>query len=126
MKIIEIYFNNLNMKIKYYIGKNEQDNFNIIDINNKDIEINNKDNYINKDTAIWFHIKNDSSCHVIASIPNELQNKNINCIIKYGGQLCKHNTNKYKSVKGSVEIIWTQLKNVKKTETIGTVFVFTC
>lgn len=113
MKIIEIYFNNLNMKIKYYIGKNDQDNFNIIDIN--------KDNYINKDTDIWFHIKNDSSCHVIASIPNELLNKNINCIIKYGGQLCKHNTNKYKSVKRPVEIIWTQLKNVKKTETIGTV-----
>ena len=105
MKIIEIYFDKLKMKIKYYIGKNNQDNFNIIDIN--------------KDTDIWFHIKNDSSCHVIASIPDTIINKNINCIIRIGGQLCKHNTNKYKSIKEPVEIIWTQLKNIKKTEIIG-------
>lgn len=107
MKIIEVYFDNLKIKIKYYIGKNKQDNFNIIDVCNPN--------------DIWFHINNHSSCHVIACIPDNIIDKDINCIVKTGGSLCKQNTNKYKLVKDKIEIMWTYLKNVKKTHIIGCV-----
>jgi len=87
------------------IGKNDKDNFDIIDKANSD--------------DIWFHLNNYPSCHVIASIDEIIKKKNLRYIIKKGALLCKANS-KYKSDK-DISIIYTTIKNVKKTEKIGSV-----
>ena len=51
---------------------------------------------------------------------NNFQKKNYNYIIKVGALLCKNNTNKLKSIK-NVEIIYTYIKNVVKTDVSGCV-----
>jgi predicted ribosome quality control (RQC) complex YloA/Tae2 family protein len=100
------YISNLNLTITYYIGKNANDNFKIID------EANIND--------IWFHIKDYPSCHVIASISNQnIDRKNMKYIIKRGALLCKQKS-KYANIK-NLEIIYTEIKNVSKTSTIGSV-----
>ena len=110
MKIEEIYIESLNKTVTFYIGKNAKDNFKIIDICEKD--------------DLWFHIKNESSCHVIALIASikELSKKELQEIIKEGANLCKENTLKVASLK-NVAIDYTLLKNVKKTKIIGSVMV---
>ena len=91
-------------KIKFYIGLNAKGNFDIIDLS---------DSY-----DLWFHIDNKPSCHVIAFIPNNIDDKNMKYIIEHGAKLCKNNS-KYKLEK--VKVIYTTIENVKKTKTIGSV-----
>ena len=50
-------------EITYLIGKNAQDNFDIIDQSNEN--------------DIWFHAENISSCHVILKINENYDKKNI-------------------------------------------------
>lgn len=110
MKIEIIYFSNIKNSITYYIGKSKLDNFNLIDISNPN--------------DLWFHAKNDSSCYVVAKIHEEenknLTKKQIMTIIKKASLLCKQNTNKLYEEK-NVEIIYTLVKNIIKTDTIGSV-----
>jgi predicted ribosome quality control (RQC) complex YloA/Tae2 family protein len=106
MKTETIYFDYIKRDITFYIGKNAQDNFDVIDKG--------------KDDDIWFHIDGDSSCHVVAIIPKYLNSKEYTRVIKKGALLCKEHTSKYKNEK-NVTIIYTNLKNVKKTEIIGCV-----
>jgi len=94
--------------IQFTIGSNAQDNFTIIDNANM--------------TDIWFHVGNNRpSCHVVASIPTNIQiyRKNMRYIIKQGAVLCKQHS-KYVSEK-NVEIDYTCVKNITKTNIIGTV-----
>jgi predicted ribosome quality control (RQC) complex YloA/Tae2 family protein len=94
------------MNINFQIGKNAQDNFNIIDQANEN--------------DLWFHLADYPSCHVIASIPNlNISKKELKKIIKQGALLCKINS-KYKK-ENNLEVIYTEVKNVKKTEVIGEV-----
>lgn len=106
MIIEEIFIPKLNETITFYVGKNKFDNFTIID--------NAKEN------DLWFHIDDQASCHVVASV-NDLQlcNKKLLPIIKQGALLCKKNS-KYKSNK-DISIVYTKIKSVIKTEIIGTV-----
>lgn len=110
MKSETIYFDNMKRSITFIIGKNAQDNFDIIDES--------------QDNDIWFHIENESSCHVIAKLSKELllelDKKELRTIIKKGSLLCKENTPKYKKEK-KVCIIYTFCKNIKKTNIIGCV-----
>ena len=113
MKEIKIIFDGIrgifpNNEITYVIGKNAQDNFNIID--------NSKPN------DIWFHLDENPSCHVIALISDNidrLNKKELNKIIKRGALICKDNS-KCKS-DTNINVVYTFIKNVKKTEKIGTV-----
>jgi predicted ribosome quality control (RQC) complex YloA/Tae2 family protein len=94
--------------IHFTIGSNAIDNFNIID-----------NSY---DTDLWFHIGGGrSSCHVIASIPTNIviDRKNMKYIIKQGAVLCKSHS-QYASEK-NVEIHYTLIKNITKTNIVGTV-----
>lgn len=92
--------------VTYYIGKNKEENFEIIDQADLD--------------DIWFHVNEFPSCHVIASLKDVNYNKKeLYKIIKYGAVLCKKYS-KYASVK-NLDIIYTKIKNVKKTDIIGTV-----
>jgi predicted ribosome quality control (RQC) complex YloA/Tae2 family protein len=107
MKTQVIYFDNIKKEITYLIGENATDNFAVIDAS---------------DTAtdIWFHSKEGSSCHVVAKIPGHLTKKELMTICKKGALLCKLNTSKLKK-QSNVEIIYTKICNVTKTNIDGLV-----
>ena len=96
----------LKREFTFYIGKSKEDNFKVIDAGN--------------DNDLWFHASHDSSCHVVCEVPDDVEKSDIRYIIKMGAVLCKNNTNKLKSQK-NVEIIYTQIKNVFKTNVEGCV-----
>ena len=108
MKTEIIFIKGLNQEITFYIGKNQNENFDVIDKGKSD--------------DLWFHAKNESSCHVVCDIPEDtIQNKKmLSYIIKTGALLCKQNTNKLKS-QSNVEFIYTLCKNITKTKVQGCV-----
>ena len=107
MKTIVKYIQGLNLEVEFLIGQNKEDNFKIIDSSEPE--------------DIWFHASNISSCHIIAKMPlGKFDKKQLRYILKQGALLCKQYTNKVAKEK-FVEIIYTNVKNVKKTEIIGTV-----
>lgn len=106
MKIENISIKSLKREITFYIGKNQNDNFEVIDKGKTD--------------DLWFHAKDLSSCHVVCDIPTDIDKKDLRYIITVGALLCKSNTNKLKSLK-NVNIIYTQIKNVTKTDVDGCV-----
>jgi len=106
MKTENIFINAIKREITFYIGKNQNENFEVIDKGTSD--------------DLWFHANNISSCHVVCIVPDTLSKKELKYIIKVGALLCKNNTNKLKSV-NNVEIIYTYVKNVTKTDVPGCV-----
>lgn len=104
MKTQSILIPSINKTIEYTIGQNAQDNHDIID------------NALEND--MWFHINNKPSCHIIASIPDDIKRKEMKYIIKQGAVLCKQYS--YPAVK-NLEIVYTKIKNITKTEKIGQV-----
>jgi predicted ribosome quality control (RQC) complex YloA/Tae2 family protein len=107
MKTQVIYFDNIKKEVTYLIGENAADNFVVIDAS------------LDKD--IWFHSKEGSSCHVVAKIPDNLLNKKeLLTICKKGSLLCKLNTPKFKK-QSNVEIIYTNVSNITKTNIDGLV-----
>lgn len=105
-----ICFPNIKGEVTYYIGKSREDNFKVIDMG--------------KDVDLWFHISDgESSCHVVCVVPDGLTKKQTMTLVKKGGDLCKQNTTKFRREK-SVEIIYSLVKNVKKTEILGCVEVY--
>ena len=109
MKTILRYIAALGDDIEYIIGKNSRDNFTIID--------NSSDN------DIWFHINNEPSGHVIASMPDDItfSKKQLRQIITQGALVCKEHS-KYKSQR-NLEVIYAYVKNVEKTDIIGRVSI---
>ncbi len=101
MKEETVYFDNI--AIVYYIGTNAEDNFAVIDRGGPD--------------DYWFHAKDVSSCHVVVKIPDDID---IRTIIKRGALICKQNTNKLRML-DDVEIMYTKVKNVIKTDVPGLV-----
>ena len=106
MKLLEVYIEKLKTTIPYRIGSNAQDNFDIIDDS--------------EPQDLWFHLNNDSSSHIVASVPEGLKRKDRMYIIRQGALLCKNNHNKSKKEK-NVEVVFTAIKNISKTETVGMV-----
>jgi predicted ribosome quality control (RQC) complex YloA/Tae2 family protein len=126
-RIVTRYIPTLKLNVVYKVGKDEYNNHQIIDESDKE--------------DIWFHIKNSSSCHVIACLKNiafnryddELPNYyNIDFdtldkkqklqVIKQGALLCKQ-FSKLKNQK-NLEIIYTKIENVFKTEPVGSVISY--
>lgn len=111
MKTQKIFVNELKREIVFHIGVSAKDNFDVIDVGDSD--------------DLWFHAKDESSCHVVAELPFRELNKKpdiIKNIIEIGANLCKENTHKLAN-KNRVPIIYTEVKNVKKTKTLGSVNV---
>jgi predicted ribosome quality control (RQC) complex YloA/Tae2 family protein len=106
MKTEVVYIQGLDKEITFLIGQNKNDNFDIIDMADSE--------------DLWFHANNISSCHVVACLPEDIDKKDLKYIIKTGASLCKNNTNKLKILK-DVEIVYTQIKNIVKTSTVGCV-----
>ena len=126
-RIVTRFIPSLKLNVIYKIGKNAENNFEIIDQSNKH--------------DLWFHIKNASSCHVIACLKNirfnrfdnelpnyydinfySLDKKQKQQIIKQGALICKQYS-RFKNQK-NVEIIYTAIENVHKTNILGS--VITC
>lgn len=126
-RIVTRYIPTLKLNVVYKVGKDADNNYQIIDESDKE--------------DIWFHIKNSSSCHVIACLKNikfnrydnELPNyynidfdtldkKQKQQVIKQGALLCKQ-FSKLKNQK-NLEIIYTKIENVFKTETVGSVISY--
>ena len=106
MKTETIFIQPLKREIVFHIGKNKHENFAVIDMGSSN--------------DLWFHAKDDSSCHVVCIIPEHICKEDLRYIIKAGAILCKRNTNKLKTL-SNIEIIYTQIKNILKTETPGCV-----
>lgn len=110
MKVVERFIEPLNTTFRYVVGQNAQDNFDIIDSADPD--------------DYWFHVQNEPSCHVICdlsklSIP--LDKKQLRYVLKQGSIICKQYS-KHKSMPETT-IVYTQIKNVAKTNIIGQVSV---
>ena len=106
MKTENILIKSLKREVIFYIGKKQTENFEVIDKGKPD--------------DLWFHAKDESSCHVVCEVPPDIDKKDLRYIITVGALLCKNNTNKLKSLK-NVHIIYTQIKNVTKTDIDGCV-----
>jgi predicted ribosome quality control (RQC) complex YloA/Tae2 family protein len=108
MKVTEIHFDKEDISIQFYIGQNASDNFFVLDNS--------------KPTDIWFHLKDISSCHVVASIPEDIKidKKTMKKIINTGALLCKQNTLKAKSMY-NIPVMYTFVEHVAKTKVPGSV-----
>lgn len=106
MKTEVKFIQGLNREITFYIGQKQSENFDVIDMG--------------KNNDLWFHANDISSCHVVAIIPEDINKKDLRSIIKMGSLLCKNNTNKLTSLNG-VEFVYTQIKNLEKTNVPGCV-----
>ena len=106
MKTENIFIEAIKREFTFYIGKNKNENFEVID--NASVD------------DLWFHAKDESSCHVVCEMPDDINKKELKYIIKVGALLCKNNTNKLKNI-SNIEIIYTQIKNVTKTSIPGCV-----
>jgi predicted ribosome quality control (RQC) complex YloA/Tae2 family protein len=126
-RIVTRYIPTLKLNVVYKVGKDADNNYQIIDESDKE--------------DIWFHLKNSSSCHVIACLKNikfnryddelpnyynidfdNLDKKQKQQVIKQGALLCKQ-FSKLKNQK-NLEIIYTKIENVYKTETVGSVISY--
>jgi predicted ribosome quality control (RQC) complex YloA/Tae2 family protein len=107
-----IWIHSLSHDVLFRYGKNAAGNFAIIDMSNPE--------------DLWFHVSGESSAHVIAClhesdthVGKKLDKKQTSQIIKQGALLCK-NISKYKDKK-NLEIVYCKIKDLEKTDTIGTV-----
>ncbi len=104
----ELAFESNDVQYKIRAGENAQENWDLIDSSAQN--------------DLWFHVKSHPSCHVVVSLENA---KNISIkkidpqVIRYCGSICKAGS-KLKHF-GSVTIMYTYIKNVKKAEEIGSV-----
>jgi predicted ribosome quality control (RQC) complex YloA/Tae2 family protein len=106
MKTEVISIPSLKCEITFTIGQNADENDHIIDAACSN--------------DIWFHVDNKKSCHVIATVPDNFDRKNLKYIISQGAVLCK----KYSYPKEkSLPIVFTRVKNIQKTNTPGMVFI---
>ena len=106
-RVEEVYIPKLKQNVVFTIGKNANGNDEAIsDAGPEDI---------------WFHLEGQSSCHVIATVPEDLGRKERGYILRKGAELCKQNSRE-KSGK-NVEIVYTKIKNVLKTDVAGRVTV---
>jgi hypothetical protein len=103
MKQEIVFFDNIVDDVTYYIGTNAKDNFDVIDMG--------------KPNDYWFHASNCSSCHVVVQLPDDIDKRGLRTIVKRGARLCKENTH----ITDKVEIIYTRIKNVTKTDVVGCV-----
>lgn len=107
MRTQEIYIDKMKSSVEFTIGTNAKDNFDIID------------NASPND--LWFHVEGKPSGHIIASIPEDTNKKELQAIVKQGALLCKQ-VSKYASEK-NLAIVYTQVKDLTKTNTAGSVLL---
>lgn len=93
------------MGFDIHIGKNKQDNWNLIDQSNKH--------------DIWFHVSNGPSSHIILKTNGSPLRDIPKQVITRCACLCKAHSASKSITK--CEIIYTQIENVVKTTRVGEV-----
>lgn len=95
-------------EIKYLVGENAQDNWNLL-VSAKKQNLN----------WLWFHLDNLASPYVVVCATlNKLKAVQSSKIcIQRAGELCKEYS-KFSKL-GNVGVIYTELKHVRKGETVG-------
>lgn len=106
MKTHEHWIRGLNLQVTFYIGENREDNPTLLNVG--------------KPTDYWFHAYDQSSAHVVASVPEGLTKRQLRYIVKTGAWLCKQHTPKLRSC-NKVPFVYTLLHYVKPTDIAGTV-----
>jgi len=104
MKVFEIEDHKLDAIITIKVGENAQENWKLI----SDA----------KQYHLWFHLDNVTSPHVILELPSKTDKISKSTIL-YAASICK-NCSKYHNNK--INISYTQIKNVKKGDKIGSVY----
>lgn len=89
---------------KICVGESAQENWDLINDSSQN--------------DIWFHVKDCASCHVVLKT-NECKKYPHKSVIKYCAILCKEGS-KLKLNK-NISITYTEIKNVKKLDKIGSV-----
>jgi len=102
MKIEIMNFQNIDYEI--FIGRNKQENWDIIDVS--------------RETDIWFHVENGPSSHIFLKTEKPVNNIPKQ-VIKRCACLCKSYSSSA-SVK-KCEIIYTTIANIQKGEHVGEV-----
>jgi predicted ribosome quality control (RQC) complex YloA/Tae2 family protein len=97
--------NKTNISYVCLIGKSAQENWNLIDSSNEN--------------DLWFHLEDYSSPHIILKTNNTNKNKISKNVIKACAIYCKQ----YSKLKSdsNISIIYTEIKNIKKTNIVGSV-----
>ncbi len=105
--MVSIFIPACNSSIEFSVGKNMHDNIDIIRHASPN--------------DIWFHLEDDSSCHVIAHLPPSLNKKQKHKIITQGAVLCKSHSRAKSNA--NTPICYSEVKNVTPTDIVGTVQV---
>lgn len=103
MKIETVYDTKLSTDLTIKIGKNAKENWELIDMANS--------------YDYWFHLDDYPSCHVILEMPKDTEVSKTTLI--RCASLCKKNSAYANESK--LSIIYTQIKNVKKSKAVGSV-----
>lgn len=98
----------LNISVDFLIGKNASDNVEAIQSA--------------EPHHLWFHVEGQSSCHVVACIPDDIDRKHIRYLVKQGAILCKQNTSRVSKQK-NVTITYAKISDVQTTDVVGSVLV---
>lgn len=72
-----------------------------------------------KSNDIWFHLQDVPSCHIIASVPDQMTHTLKKAIIQHGIRLSKEHS-KHKT---KVRVIHAQIHQLAKTDKEGTVLI---
>ena len=109
MRKITKYIESIKGHIEFRVGQNAKENFDLIDISGPN--------------DLWFHINQQASSHVVATIPQDetLDKRILKKIAVQGAVICKQ-FSRHKS-ETAICVMYTPIKNVKKGGNIGTVFV---
>jgi predicted ribosome quality control (RQC) complex YloA/Tae2 family protein len=94
--------------VTFYIGRSQQENHDVIDLGGPN--------------DLWFHVADQSSCHVVAILPVDCDRKQRSKIIRHGARLCKQYTNSVKSA-SNVPITYAPISHVAKDTVPGRVHV---
>jgi predicted ribosome quality control (RQC) complex YloA/Tae2 family protein len=105
VKIDTVRPNNMPCAIEYRIGKYAAENTSLIQKSLPD--------------DIWFHLENESSAHVVVSMPTNLTKKQKSTVIKWGGAFCK----KYSHKTQTCSVVYAPIKNLTPTEVPGAVHI---
>ena len=91
-----------------YIGKNKEENWQLIDASNSD--------------DVWFHIDNQPSCHVILKNTEKVKLRDIpRQVLKRAAYLCKINS--LTKTKPKCDVIYAPISAITKTQIVGQVVV---
>ena len=135
MRKISKYIEAIKGYIEFRVGQNAKENFDLIDISSPN--------------DLWFHISQQASCHVVATIPQDgrfaeppggakrrfsidsplglstdndtLDKRILKKIAVQGAVICKQ-CSRHKS-ESAICVMYTPIKNVKKGGNMGSVFV---